>query len=648
MLTCKKYSSFWILALAGAGAIALGGGGALEVKAQIISPADLEQVGQTDSSNHTFAIVNPATGNDATADGSDRAPFKTITKALQQAQPNTIVLLTPGVYSADTGEIFPLVLKSGVTVHGNPQTRGQGILIRGSGSFLSQTSARQNVTILGATQAALVGVTVTNPENAGYGLWVESTRPIVTDNTFTASGHDGISVVGDGAPLIRNNYFYQNGANGITIYGRSRPQVQENIFENTGFGITVNQFAAPMIEGNRITQNKDGVVVGANARPVLRNNSIEGNTRDGLVTIAQAQPDLGTATQPGGNVFRNNGQLDINAKQSSQMILAVGNEVAKTQGRLDLTGTQSTALVNGSASSSIAAAFPAAKAISPGIPAPPADPIPAASDVSASSFPVPAALNPSASAEPTPLAFAAQVKRTALPIALAIPKISAAPIASSPRPEVTAAPIAIPVPPPAAPPKRWTGRSLLLVTRTQLAPAASSALPVAPAIAPTQPDLVVEQRQGSAIVIPVPPPERRTIAAISPTPTTLPARQPGLPPTQPARLALSSVAAGTNLLPVPSAPIPIGNVGSGSGVALYQNVGQRNPVRSAASGSLPYRVVADVREQTKAQALVPGAFRTSLKGKTVVQLGAFGDRGKANELVQSLKGQGLQAAIEVE
>lgn len=289
------------------------------------------------SDSRIVLIVSPAFGNDDTADGSDRAPFQSITRALQSARAGTTIQLMAGTYSEETGERFPLQLKPGITLQGNPQNRGLEIVIRGSGFFLSPTSARQSVTIVAASQSALSGVTVINPHPQGYGLWIESASPTVTDNTFTVSGHDGISVVGNSAPLIRNNFFYQNGASGITVYGTSRPELRENIFEKNGFAINVNQNAMPFIIGNRITQNKDGVVAQAKSRPILRNNSIEGNERDGLVAIAQAQPDLGTRAEPGGNFIRNNGQFDIQAK-TSQGVLAFGNELVKTTGQIYLSG----------------------------------------------------------------------------------------------------------------------------------------------------------------------------------------------------------------------------------------------------------------------------------------------------------------------
>jgi parallel beta-helix repeat protein len=294
--------------------------------------------------------VNPATGS-AQGNGSEATPFRSITQALQVASPQTIILLAAGTYSTATGESFPLVMKPDVTIQGDPTVTGQGFVIQGGGFFLSPTSARQNIAMLGANRAVLVGVTLTNPNLRGYGLWVESSDPIVLSNTFTGNRHDGISTVGTSAPLIQGNRFVQNGANGITIFGRSHPQVQENTFEATGFGINVSENATPLILQNRISRNRIGIVVQRFARPVIRANVIEGSQEDGIAAIAQAQPNLGTVSEPGNNVFLNNARHHINATAGRQIIPAFGNQGLgdRFTGQIDTAGTPTTLIASSSA-----------------------------------------------------------------------------------------------------------------------------------------------------------------------------------------------------------------------------------------------------------------------------------------------------------
>ncbi|MBD2342760.1 DUF1565 domain-containing protein [Anabaena subtropica FACHB-260] len=272
-------------------------------------------------------FVNPSAGDDTVGNGNESTPLKTITQALKVASPGTVIKLTQGNYSAETGEMFPLMLKPGVSIQGDTSNKGQGITIQGGGQFLSRSFGGQNVTIVAANQAGLTGVTVTNSHPRGYGLWIESTNPVISENTFTGNTQDGISVTGNSATTITKNYFYRNGANGITIGGNSPAQVRENVFEETGFGINIAQNAVPMLVSNQIQNNRAGIIVQANARPVLRHNLIQGNKEDGLVAIAQAMPDLGNATEAGGNEFRNNGRHDINARAAKQAIAAVGNTI---------------------------------------------------------------------------------------------------------------------------------------------------------------------------------------------------------------------------------------------------------------------------------------------------------------------------------
>ncbi|MDE5068293.1 MAG: DUF1565 domain-containing protein [Trichodesmium sp. St4_bin8_1] len=72
-------------------------------------------------------------------DGTKTTPLKTITYALKIAQPNTTILLAPGTYSRQTGEVFPLILKPKVTIKGNFFNRGKNVLIIGGGNFNSST-----------------------------------------------------------------------------------------------------------------------------------------------------------------------------------------------------------------------------------------------------------------------------------------------------------------------------------------------------------------------------------------------------------------------------------------------------------------------------------------------------------------------------
>ena len=531
----------------------------------------VQLLSQTLESDINILYVSSIGGSDTGGNGSDRAPFKTLTYALSVAPPKTAILLGPGTYSAESGEKFPLMLRPSVTVQGNPHTRGQNIVIKGGGEFISPTSAGQNITILGADGAGLSGVTVTNTNYRGYALWIESSSPTVVNNTFSGSTHDGISVVGTSRPTIGGNFFSQNGANGITIFGSSRPEVRDNVFENTGFGVNVAQNASPLLIGNKITRNKDGVVVQADARPVLRNNYIESNRRDGIVAIARALPDLGTAAEPGGNVIRNNGQYDVNNAAKGQVIPAYGNQLlsSRTTGSVDVAGTFSPpAPIGGSA-------------LQLTIDRPP---------------------------------------RTGGPDT-SLPVYTPGPL--SPRVE------RVPISPP-EPVSRRTVQNLSAPPSPQLRQDIS---PMNAADSPVVP---------GAIAIPVPDPNSRSVSEIS-------VQQSMIPPYFDSSSSVSS----EGRLPVPSPNIPLGRGGyvpAPLGGNSLPDSRESSPSfdRPSALG-LRYRVVVDTDrpgDRQKMQSLIPGAFRSFSRGRSVMQAGAFREREKAEELLQMLTLNGLDARIE--
>ncbi len=278
--------------------------------------------------NATVIYVNPVSGADTTGAGATQAaPYKTITFALSQAQPGTVIQLTPGTYNQQSGETFPLLLKPGVTLRGDESTKGQGILITGGGFYTSRTFARQDITILGETGTTIAGVTITNPNQRGTAVWVESTNPIISNNTFTNSVREGVFVTGTGNPKIENNIFVQNKGNGVSVARSSQGEIRNNLFQDTGFGLAIGGSSTPLIVENQIIQNQDGLFISETAKPILRKNVIQNNKRDGIVATIDALPDLGTNEDPGGNYIRNNTRYDVHNATKTNKIVAIGNDI---------------------------------------------------------------------------------------------------------------------------------------------------------------------------------------------------------------------------------------------------------------------------------------------------------------------------------
>lgn len=289
------------------------------VTPQVSSPFQVAQAGTM------VLYVNSALGQDSPTSGkAEASPLKTITYALQQAQPGTLIQLASGSYTTNSGEVFPLILKPGVTLRGDEGTKGQSTTIIGGGQVNTPSLGRQNVTIFSVQDSSIRGVNVTNPLSRGTGIWVESTNPTIANNTFSNSQREGIMVTGTADPRIEGNVFIKNAGNGISVARAAKGIIRNNVMQDTGFGLAIGGTSTPLVEGNQVISNQDGFYINEKAQPVLRGNTISNNMRDGIVVTMDGKPDLGTTQQEGKNIIQANGKLAVN-NSGTQQISAIGN-----------------------------------------------------------------------------------------------------------------------------------------------------------------------------------------------------------------------------------------------------------------------------------------------------------------------------------
>ncbi len=278
--------------------------------------------------NSTLVVrlyVNPMTGND-TNTGSRLSPFKSLSRALKAIKIRTIIHLESGIYSAASGEVFPLLIPGGATVVGNEANKGAGIVIFGSGQYQSPSFYMQNITLLLVDNASLLGVTVTNPSAKGTGIWIESAAPTLANNTLSNCGREGVFTTGTAKPAILDNIFVQNTASGLFMARYSQGEVLRNLFQRNPLGIAISDFAAPAIANNKLSENGTAIALSRNAQPVLRQNLIAKNTQGGLLVNGNAIPDLGNTQHPGNNIFRDHSEFDL-YNATTEKLVSVGNQL---------------------------------------------------------------------------------------------------------------------------------------------------------------------------------------------------------------------------------------------------------------------------------------------------------------------------------
>lgn len=559
--------------------------------------------------------VNPNAGNDS-AQGNENQPLKTVTKALEIAAPNTVIVLASGRYTQATGEVFPLQLKSGVTIQGTPGDRNRTAIIEGGGDFQSPLRSQQNAAIIAADRAGIAQVAISNPN--GYGVWVESASPTILETAFVGNRQTGLYVA-EGSPRIENSYFSGNQVAGLIVFGTSNASIRDNIFDATGDAIRVLDGATPDIVGNRITNNEAGLVVIGNAGPVLRDNHITGNRRNDVVEVAATAQDIAPSTEL---ALAEDNTRSINGPITSEAVSAAPEAAdavpGERVGNFTLSPLQPTIRMasNPAANRSIHLQTNPRSSRSELPPELEADDIPGLSAPTSTAQTVRPRrmnlLNSSRTNAPESL-----TTETATPIAV-IP--AAEPATRLLATEALAEADAIEadaIPAQSSRPAGAPGSALA---------ALRSGVPIASRAANDgNPDSFRIRRR------------RRQ---------STPDSQPEVRPTAPVRPSGSN-----NRLAVPSSDIPIGSGGSSvifsaprSGVGAPP----APPSRAQALG-LYYRVFVEASDpfiQDDVRDVVPDAFRTNFEGRTVMQVGAFPTEDEAEDRRRLLEDNGLDVRIE--
>jgi parallel beta-helix repeat protein len=628
--------------------------------------------------NYTILHVHPLMGDDVYGTGNRQQPFKTITQALTAAQPGTVIVLAPGRYTAETGETFPLRLKPGVTLQGNPNT-GQSAIIMGGGHFQSATLSQQNATILTSDHSGLGYVVVSNPHHQGHGVWVEAGHPVIRNSAFVANRHTGVYVAG-GSPSIEGSYFAQNRVAGLVLYGHSRASIRSNHFEDTGTAITIAAGAVPEIVSNRIIRNNEGIVLLGNASPTLANNDISENRRNGVVEVGNTPPPIQLAASTEITSLQLTVALDgVSHPQplARQELASEGADAITPE--LVRTGTGTDAAVPEAVRADATAPPVRAEATVPASVEPerpstiavrpepesrvsiqalrsqqtPQSALPETRETETRETEI---VTPSATPESTPTASAApQSPATAdlaslptLPTAvsrLETPQIS--PSSASPTVNAPDEEPAVPNQSPAS--TRVDATTEELPRRVSIADLRNRLLSRAPteATAPTVTTAATASPDPEAIPIAVIP-AVTTSSVATPVPATG-SSETSVPLPNVPTLSIGA----DHRLPVPSARIPVG--GGGRAIATTSlpsasaNGGPPAPPSRAAALGLHYRVFVEAPDeyaQQRLRELVPDAFRTQLNGRHLMQAGAFPDEATAQERLQLLLDRGLDARME--
>lgn len=220
--------------------------------------------------------VSGRTGSDEIGDGSSKAPYRSVTRALEGLDPerawDTVVRLDYGTYGPTSGEKLPIELPAGIRIQG--LVAGATILEgEGNALLLSVTGGEESVHLDGLTlQGGGTGILLGRGDSSGGTLVLNGVQWSGLDRGLEIRAGDGL----EDAPLrARVNSARAAGcAEGIRLAGDSAIEltVTSCIFKGCEKGI--------FLDGK--TKNEKGVHHSLTASECLfLNNSIAGVLRQG-------------------------------------------------------------------------------------------------------------------------------------------------------------------------------------------------------------------------------------------------------------------------------------------------------------------------------------------------------------------------------
>ncbi|MBE7381087.1 MAG: S-layer homology domain-containing protein [Leptolyngbya sp. SIO1E4] len=285
--------------------------------------------------------VDPSRGQDSQAGESASQPLKTLSEALRRSQVDTVIHLKAGLYTASSGEQFPLTIPPDCQVIGETGGDRPATILQGSGTVQNPSLGTQAVTCILLEGAALKSVTLVNTQAQGIGVWMAAGHTHLQDVVALKCGQYGGVVLGKALPTVEKSVFEGCGVAGITFLNQGKGQLEQVTCRDNGTGILVQNSASPLVQACRLEQNKTGIQITDTANPVLRSNRVTNNQTYGLHLTGQATADLGQSQAHGNNILRHNGQADIN-NGSRRSLLTCGNDLLpqRLEGRVELIASE--------------------------------------------------------------------------------------------------------------------------------------------------------------------------------------------------------------------------------------------------------------------------------------------------------------------
>lgn len=152
----------------------------------------------------------------ANGTGTSASPFRSITRALTQAQAGHVIFVRPGRYSpSSTGEVLPM------------NSARTGVRLIGAGAantIIDGERVNENAVVIANANVRMAGFTIRNAGQAGLFVF-RSNNVLVENNLFTSNSRFGIGALESRGLIVRNNVAVSNLESGMAFSGSTSQAV---------------------------------------------------------------------------------------------------------------------------------------------------------------------------------------------------------------------------------------------------------------------------------------------------------------------------------------------------------------------------------------------------------------------------------------
>lgn len=233
-----------------------------------------------------LVLASPASADTLTVNNGGEEDYKSIQKAVNDANPGDTILVYPGTYKENivVDRELRIISKSG-----NPEDT---IVLASTQNEHVFKIASDNVTIRGLKIKDASG----NPGNYKYGIYLDGIKNCIIDNNYISNNREGIFLIDTSNNTLINNKLPKNNDAGIILMSSDNNTIMNNHMSGNVAGIIIIHFSSNnTVDGNAVSENTIGIDIQGDNN-TIRNNAILNNGKYGMGITSSADNAISNNT----------------------------------------------------------------------------------------------------------------------------------------------------------------------------------------------------------------------------------------------------------------------------------------------------------------------------------------------------------------